>query len=229
MDAIRNTSGYQLHDELARFCLPETGRDPSRKLAWTNSICLLFLLIGLVGAREAANFVEPPPKIEEAVPTIIEPIKPPPSLEVQKVRATDQNQAGAPQVAAVTINTPAINFAVPTIGNLVVPLALARAPSREELLAKPTVLKVSSTGENGDRPQPPYPPIALAEAEQGSVGVAITVDETGAITQIALKESSGYPVLDRSTLEFIKRHWHILPVHGSLNFETVITYKIAVN
>ena len=75
MGANRTTAGgYQLQDELARFCLPEADRDANRKLAWTNSICLLFLIIGLAGARSAANFTEPAPRVEEAVPTIIEPI-----------------------------------------------------------------------------------------------------------------------------------------------------------
>jgi protein TonB len=230
MDANRTTSGgYQLHDELARFCLPAANRDASRKLAWTNSICLLFLIIGLTGGRQAGNFTEPPPRVEEAVPTIIEPIKPPPSAVVQKVQASDQNQSAAPQVVAVTLDTPAINFAVPTIGNLLVPNALAQAPSVAGLVSRPRVVRVGSTGESGDRPQPPYPPIALAEGEQGSVAVSFTVDETGVVTDIALKESSGYPVLDRSTIEFIKRHWILPPVNGSHQFETTLIYKIAVN
>ena len=228
MDANRTTSGYALKDELARFCLPEAGRDPHRKLAWTNSVCILFLLIGGLGAREAANFTEPPPRVEETVPTIVEPLKPPPAAEVQTVQASDQSPS-APQVVAVTIDTPAINFAVPTVGNVVVANALAQAPVVQHLTTLTAVQRVSSTGDNGDRPQPPYPPIALAEAEQGSVVVGMTVDDTGAITQIKLQESSGYSVLDRSTLEFIKRHWHIPPVDGSHVFETTITFKIAVN
>lgn len=228
MDAHRPNSGYALSDELARLCLPGAGRDPSRKLAWTNSVCILFLLIGFLGARRAANFTEPPPRVEEVVPTIVEPLKPPPTTEVQKVQPTDQNSS-APQVVAVTIDTPAINFAVPTVGNVVVANALARAPVIQRLTSLSSVQKISSTGDHGDRPQPPYPAIALSEAEQGSVSVSMTVDDLGAITQIALKESSGYPVLDRSTLEFIKRHWHIPPVDGSHVFETTITFKIAIN
>ena len=229
MEAKRTTSGYQLHDDLARLCLPGADHDPSRKLAWTNSICILFLLIGLVGAKQAADFAEPPPQLEEAVAVIIEPMKPPPSPEVQKIQVTDQNQSTAPQMVAVTLDTPAINFAVPTIGNLVVPNALAQAPSVAKLVGQPRVHKISSTGAGGERPQPPYPPIALSEAEQGTVAVSLTVDETGVVTDIVLKESSGYPVLDRSTLEFIKRHWIIPPLNGSHWFETTIIYQIAVN
>ena len=149
MEAKRTTSGYQLHDDLARLCLPGADHDPSRKLAWTNSICILFLLIGLVGAKQAADFAEPPPQLEEAVAVIIEPMKPPPSPEVQKIQVTDQNQSTAPQMVAVTLDTPAINFAVPTIGNLVVPAALAQAPSPSQLVTSARVLKISSTGQGG--------------------------------------------------------------------------------
>ena len=51
MDANRTSPGYELKDELARLCLPAANRDPNRKLAWVNSICILFLLIGIFGAR----------------------------------------------------------------------------------------------------------------------------------------------------------------------------------
>ena len=228
MGANRTTSGYQLQGELARLSLPGAGRDPGRKLAWTNSICALFLLIGLVGSRPAANFVEPPPQVEETVPTIIEPLKPP-APEVQKVQPSASSQESAPPVVAVTIDTPAINFAVPTIGNLVVPAALAQAPAAKIVLAQPVTFRVTSTGKNGERPYPPYPSIALSAGEQGSVTVSILVDEFGVATQVSLKESSGYPILDRGTLEFIKRRWHIMPLNGSRNFETIITYRISAN
>jgi len=39
-------AGYQLKSDLARVCLPAPGRTVPRRLAWANSISLLFLLIG---------------------------------------------------------------------------------------------------------------------------------------------------------------------------------------
>ncbi len=44
---------YVLRDDLARLCLPAAQRDPDRQLAWVNSICLLFLLIGILGAHRS--------------------------------------------------------------------------------------------------------------------------------------------------------------------------------
>lgn len=50
-NANRISPGYELKDELARYCLPSANRDANLKLAWVNSICILFLLIGIAGAR----------------------------------------------------------------------------------------------------------------------------------------------------------------------------------
>src|SRR5438094_9456819 len=56
--------GYALHSDLAQFCLPAATRDANRKLAYVNSICLLFLVVGLAGLN--------PPKIEQRVPEPIQ-------------------------------------------------------------------------------------------------------------------------------------------------------------
>jgi len=57
-------TGYALHSDLAQFCLPAATRDANRKLAYVNSICLLFLVVGLAGLN--------PPKIEQKVPEPIQ-------------------------------------------------------------------------------------------------------------------------------------------------------------
>ena len=54
MDANRTTPGYELKDELARYCLPAANRDSNLKLAWANSICILFLWLEFSG-RGAAS------------------------------------------------------------------------------------------------------------------------------------------------------------------------------
>ena len=61
MDANQTTPHYELKDELARLCLPSASRDVSLKLAWVNSVCLLFLLIGFAGARRGVIFIKPVP------------------------------------------------------------------------------------------------------------------------------------------------------------------------
>jgi TonB family protein len=220
----------ELKDELARFCLPQTNRDPDRKLAWTNSICILFLLIGITGWRRVADFIEPPPPVGDSAAVVIQPMAQPPATdENQKQEQTDADKTEAPQVVAVTLDTPAINFAVPTIGNLVVATALAKAPPAAPLKIAVRPMTVSSTGAGGERPQPPYPKIALESAQQGSVVLLMSVDDTGVIASVEIKESSGWPILDRATLDFVKRHWTIPPVSGTRLFEATITYKLTVN
>ena len=112
--------------ELARFCLPgSANRDANRNLGWVNSICILFLLVGLIGARPASMVIPKPPPIEEVIPTIIEPLTPPPAADQPREQEqTDQDKPETPQVVVVTPDSPAINFSIPTIGNLVVPNAL---------------------------------------------------------------------------------------------------------
>jgi protein TonB len=225
---------YELKDELARYCLPSANRDPNRKLAWVNSICILFLAIGLVGAKPAKISMKPLPLIDEAIPTIIEQLPPPPqTAQEQNQEQADEEKTETPQVVIVTPNAPNINFEVPTIGNLMVPNAVATAPPLNPLQPAaplkraPSVL--NNTGAGGERPQPAYPRIALEQAQQGTVVLLLTVDEAGIISSIEVKESSGYPVLDRSALEFVKRHWIIPPGNGNRTFEAPITYKLQQN
>jgi len=230
-DANRISSGYELKDELARYCLPEAHRNPDRKLAWMNSICILFLLIGILGAKPAATSTKPVPPIEQAVPVMVEPIAPPQlELQQQNQEQTEEQKQEAPQVVVVVPNAPNITFAVPTIGNLVAPSALAQAPPLRPM-RPPTALRsipstLATTGPGGDRPQPPYPRIALEQGEQGSVTLLLTADEAGNIVSVEIKKSSGFPILDHGTAEYVKRHWTVSAGAANRLFEATITYQL---
>jgi protein TonB len=215
MNAGQNMRSYELKSELALICLPAANKDADRKLAWVNSLCILFLLIGIVGSQPATINIKTPPPLEEAIPTIIEPPPPPPTrIEAQtEPKPSDTEKLAAAPVIAVTLNTPAINFSVPTVGNLLVPAALAQAPS-VNLSVQPLAslrTRITDTGKGGDRPMPDYPKIAIELGQQGTVLLAITVDENGTITDIQVKESSGSNLLDKAALDFVKRHWILKP------------------
>ena len=235
LDANRTEPGYQLESELGQASLHATDRDPHRKLAWVNSVCILFLLIGIVGSKPASIRVRPLPLIEEVSAAIVEPLPPPPQTQPEQQTEEENNreQVDTPQVVVVTLESPAINFSVPTIGNLVVPNAVAQAPPVAPmrrvapLRAQPTLL--NNTGSGGDRPQPPYPKIALDQAEQGSVTLRMTVDDAGLIQTIEVAQSSGFPVLDRSALDFVKRHWTVPPGKETRVYEATINYKLQMN
>ena len=234
MDADVNFSGVRLKSDLARLCLPAAGRDPNRKLAWMNSICILFLLIGVAGAKPGAVSIKPLGAMEEVIPAVVELLTPPPTTPQDKTEeATDQDKPDTPQVVMVIPEAPNINFSVPTVGNLLVPNALAAPPPLvpmqrpEPLKTAPVNTTIYNTGGGGDRPRPDYPKIALEQGMQGTVVLAVTADEAGVITDVQVKTSSGYPMLDRSAKEFVRRHWLLAAGKGARVFEAPITYQIS--
>ncbi len=233
MDANRTFPQYELTSKLARHSLESAmPPDRDRQLAWVNSVCILFILIGVLGYERGSATIKPLPGIEDPVPAVVETLPPPPpqASEEQSQEKSEQDRPDAPQVVAVTLDAPTINFSVPTMGNLLVPSALATAPPAAPL--KPVAplhdvpRNINSTGNSGERPQPPYPKIALAQGLQGSVTLSLTVDDSGAITDIEVKSSSGVPLLDRSALDFVKHHWVVPPGEGVHTCLATIHYRL---
>jgi protein TonB len=218
---------YELKDELARLCLPSANRDLSLKLAWVNSICILFLVIGLAGAQRGVIFIKPVPPIRVEVPVVVQPTVLPPQSVAQKTDAAEPSPQ--PQVLVVLPTAPNINFGIPTVGTLVADAALATAPTLPQPTPVHTVSSLNNTGSGGERPEPPYPKIALEAGQQGTVILSLTGDDAGNVVSVEVKTSSGFPILDRATVDYIKRHWR-LPSDGSTRlFETSIAYKLLVN
>src|SRR5271170_4907542 len=200
MDANRTLPTYELKDELARLCLPSANRDANLKLAWVNSICILFLIIGIFGARRGLIAIKPAPPLEEIVPVILEPMILPPQETIEK-KETDEDKNDTLQVAVVIPQTPNISFSVPTIGSLVVPANLASAPPLEPLRTAAQIGSLNNTGAGGERSIPSYPLIAKETGEQGTVVLLLGCDAAGNIVSVDVKESSGFPILDRATVD----------------------------
>jgi hypothetical protein len=190
---------------LTRLSLHATERESGGKLAWVNSICILFLLIGIFGARLGDASIKPLPPLEIAVPAIVEPAPPPPQTTAEQQHEPSENEKpDTPQVVVVTLDAPNINFSVPTIGNLVVPNAIATAPPLHPLQVpaplrqRPTLLE--NTGSGGERPTPPYPKIALDQGQHGKV------------------------ILLLSAVDFARRHWTV--PKGIRLAEVPINYRL---
>jgi TonB family protein len=226
MDANRTLPVYELKDELARYCLPPANRDPNRKLAWVNSICILFLIIGLAGAKPGSISLRPPlPLPAEMVPVFVEPPPPTASDETQKEESKEVKPE-APNVVVAVPDSPAVLFSVPTIANVLAPNGVPTTPPLnpmrpvESLRSQPTMIH---SGGN-ERPAPDYPTYFQDRGEHGSVTSLITVDQSGIITDIKIERSSGFPDLDEYTLKYVKKHWIIPPVEGNQLFETTINF-----
>jgi protein TonB len=150
----------------------------------------------------------------------------PPPETVEKKATPDENKNEAPQVNVVIPQSPGVSFSVPTIGSLVVPANLAVAPPLEPMRTSAPIGSLNDTGGGGDRPLPPYPPIAKESGEQGTIVLLLGGDAAGNVVSVDVKESSGFPVLDRATVDFLKRHWRLPANTDSRLFQTSITYKL---
>ncbi len=215
----------------AQFYHASEVRDPDRIIAWLNSICLVVLIIGLAGASEGIPKPKPLPSIEQPIPAIIEPVEPPKQTVVEELpKQTEQDTAETPRVVIVTPESPSISFSIPTIGNILVPNSVAAAPTLRPIAPVAPLQKapvnLTSTGGGGARPDPPYPKTALQQRQQGSVMLLMSANEAGGINSVKVKESSGFPLLDRTALEFVKKHWTVAPGTGTRLFQVTITYRL---
>lgn len=225
MDANRTSSAYELKNDLARYSLASQGGDSNLKLAWVNSICVLFLLIGMIGARRGVISIKTLPPIREAVPVIVIPVTLPPQKTVTQKKEQPQ-PSQQPRVFVALPNTPNVNFSVPTVGTIVASGTLASAPPLNPLQTQSSIASVDNTGTGGERPQPPYPQLAMQNGEQGTIVLLLGADASGNVVSIEVKRSSGFPFLDQETVAFVKNHWHLPTGIGTQRFQTSITYKL---
>ena len=210
--------GYELHSDLAQYCLPAATRDANRKLAYVNSICLLFLAVGIAGVN--------PPKLEQRIPEPVQELLPveivqppePPKTEPQPQQEEPEQRADTPvempQIATVVAADPSqVKFAVPVEGPVVfAPAKFAQAP----LPAPPkpaarTVVRMTGS-EGGSFPPPRYPQAAWEQRQQGTVTLIIAVKPDGAVESAEVKSSSGYNTLDRAAIQHVKTRYKFLPV-----------------
>ena len=219
---------------LTRFCFGPAAGEPPRVLAWVNSLCAAILLIGLLGLRPRPIPIHrPPTPATEAVATLIEPAVTP----LQPLTADepgdgrgDPRPAGGTRVA-VTLDTPAVVFAVPTVGNVLVPASLAQAPPANPLhgvapLSAAPVEAVGATGGSGARPAPGYPLESLRAREQGTVVLVIAVDARGQVTAVTVRESSGHRRLDAAAVAAVRQTWYFGPARGPRVFESPIVFRL---
>lgn len=229
------SNGLYTHD-LARYCLELDPAESKRVLAWVNSICLIYLLIGLGGIKQSAISIQQRARVEEeAVPTVIEPLV----TAAQTISAdaspetavTDSSAEDAGPGVAVVADSPAVVFAVPTVGNLLVPMSMAQPPPANPMqgvvaLDKPQIEQITITGVGGSRPPPSYPRESLLAREQGTVVLLIEVGESGAVTAVTVKSSSGYARLDRAAMEHVKRTWYFGPAKNKRLYECPFVFQL---
>lgn len=222
---------YVLSSDLARLCLPQEYRDPSRRLAWVNSICALFLIIGVVGLKPPPVRVKPLSEPVEYVPVVIEPVveQPKPENPDAPPPEPDELQDIAPDTpvvaTVVAANPAAVAFAVPVEGPVVLAPVRFAGPPPQKTVRPPTTSAPTrynpSVADWGGHPQPEYPPLALRLGYQGKVVLRIVVDPNGTVTSVEIEKSSGYKILDNAALEHVRRHLRLRNPPGEVRVHTL--------
>ena len=196
----------------------------------------LHLVIGLLGLKVPALVIHrKAPVQEEAVPTVIEPLV----TAVQKVNADAAPPEAASQrsseeggpVVAVTKDSPSVAFAVPTVGNLLVPVSMAQAPPAHPMqgavvITTARIQQIAPTGVGGSRPGPTYPHESWLNKEQGTVVLRIEVDASGKVLSVTIKEPSGYARLDKAAAEHVRRYWLFEAAQGKRIYECPFIFKL---
>jgi protein TonB len=76
---------------------------------------------------------------------------------------------------------------------------------------------------------PPYPPTSRRLGEEGTVLLRVFVREDGTVGEVTLSRSSGFPRLDRSAIDTVRR-WKLIPARrGNTPFATWYTLPLAFN
>lgn len=219
---------YVLKDELAQFCLPRSEKDPTRKIAWTNSLCVCVLLVGVIGVERIAEWV-PKSRVEEPPIVQIDESKPPPQEFIKRDASEEEElQEAMPDQPVlptlVAIDTGNIPFSVPVEGvvSIAASTVLAAPPPRviTRQTQAPPVAKAPSEpanfgglGKKTANGYVPNPDISDLPKElqknlpRGVVTLRLqfTVTTTGELKDLSIEKSSPYSVFDQFILDWYKR------------------------
>jgi hypothetical protein len=209
---------YALSSDLAKLCLPGEFKDSYRNLAWVNSICFLFLLVGLAGFKAPKIVVRPLKKPVEAMEVYLPPPEQPkvePQVKQEEPEPQDQ-PVETPQVTVVAAAADPSAVAFPVIVEGAQAVANARfvTPPPPVNWTPPKAKVFVPGSEPGTFPQPrfiDYQRQGIAAQVTGTNWLVVTVDPSGAVVKVEQKTSCGRPSLDRFDEQWVKSKWHWLP------------------
>ncbi len=215
---------YKLKSDIAQFCLPAANKDENRKLAYVNSLCIFYIIVGLLGLRNPLLITKEPVRETEIVPVVFIPPDnpPPPEPKPEEPQPQEETPTDTPVVATVVAADPTqVGFAVPVEGPVVfAPARFAQAPPPGPPKAPTQPTRFVRNGADGAyAPDPTYPLIAQQQRIQGTVTLVFRVDPSGAISSVEVKDSSGSGILDRHALEWLKNKWRFPPGEARYYFK----------
>lgn len=137
-------------------------------------------------------------------PKIAKPIK-------AKPKAVLSSSAAVPAAATVPPES-AKNTTIPAVAapaaNTVQPTASASSPESAD--SRQPLVQPNLNADYLNNPPPHYPEEARERGEEGKVLIKSLINADGTVAELAIKKSSGFPDLDRSALETVKK-WRFVP------------------
>ena len=224
---------YTLSSELARLSLPAEYRDAYRTLAWVNSICFLFLIVGILGLKAPQVIVKPLSEPIEPMPLVQAPPDEAPKPQPEQIKPDEPEPTDAPvdtpQVVTIVaaVETPNLVFPVPVEGAIAISTEARFVPAPPPKIAappKPTQFDPNSTT-GGIFPDPIYPAFAQRNRQQGTVVLEFTVDASGAVTSVKVQKTSGFNILDEAAVKAVKERWRF-PPGGARYYFNKFTFEL---
>lgn len=234
-----NAPSYELKSDLAFYCLPAANQDETRKLAWANSVCLMFLTVAIMSIKQPVFVLREAEPLPEPIPVAIVPqVEPPDQLPDQQSEEQPEEVVDdlveVPAVAPVVVAAPQdVSFSVPLEGYTALatdaryvpppPPVVPKAPPPDNV-TKP-IFKAIRFGGREFRKQPPpsYPDEFRRNRIGGTVEVLISVGTNGIPSKVEVGKSSGSPALDRHVTEFIRKEWRAEEGEAA-NYKIAITF-----
>ncbi|RLU02445.1 MAG: energy transducer TonB [Ketobacter sp.] len=196
---------------------------------WSNSLLLMVVLLAHGAALGAVALLQqdapvpdelpsisgvliqaPPAKTVQAPPAVREPVQ---QQSVQKTPQTLQPLTQRPKHSA---ETPKLTKPVPeqteTPAPKPVPQVTESTPRPAPATTDPyegTPVTAPNTRQHRN-PDPRYPSLSRRRGEEGTVILELLVLKDGSVENVTIKESSGFPRLDKSAMEAVRR-WKYNP------------------
>lgn len=229
-----------LSSDLTKLCLPREFHDANRKPAWVNSICLLFLVVGVAGLKSPRPTERPVNKSQQVVSAVLVPAKPPPKLRAQVAEAParlsplpDASWEPPTVTAVAAVDASAVAFAVPVAAPaaLVTARQAAPRPATSQVAAKdapaPTAKPYVPSEADWGGHKLEYPALAKRRGYQGKVVLEILVAPDGRVASVKVRESSGHQILDDAAREHVERHLRLRQPPGETRLHTLdIVYQL---
>ncbi len=233
---------YRLTSDLNRECLPSSEKDPNRKVAWMNAICLSVLLVGVAMTKQPAQLAFVPELYQTPQPIdIIKPQEPQTPPQVEELKPEDiQDSEETPRfqpVVVVAADPSKVPVAIPVVGATAVSSDIRQVSAPPKLLIvpkpapAPLILKYAERGSYGDLPWPTdrdYPTEAKSRKESGDVIMVIDVGpDGGAPTDVTIEKSSNSSYLDAHARDWVRTRWKFKPIGERKRFKFMFSYQLA--